>query len=157
MASFIQMSEKFVQYLKSLQPNTKVCLDTAPIIYSVEKVPPYWEMMHPIWQLAHDGKIQLFGSELLLIETLVKPLKNKNTQLVQTFRQLLTASDIQLEPISASILEQAAQLRAISSIKTPDAIHLATAIHLQADLFITNDKQLTNVQTIPILMLKNYI
>jgi len=42
----------------------------------------------------------------------------------------------------AEIAEIAAQLRALHTYKTPDALQLATAIHMGAQFFITNDRTL---------------
>ena len=140
-----------------IPPNARICLDTAPVIYSVEKIVPYWELMIPLWESARKNDLQLVGSELLLLETLVKPLQQSNKRLETLFMKLLTTSDIQLEPISADILQLAAQLRATNKLKTPDAIHLATAIHLKSDFFITNDKRLATIKNIPVLVLNDYM
>ncbi len=49
-------------------------------------------------------------------------------------------------PLHASVLEQAAQLRAASpSLSLPDAIHLTTAALEQCNVFLTNDRRLRAV------------
>ena len=90
-----------------------VYLDASPIIYSVEKISPYQEIMQPLWLAAQSGNFSLIDSELLILETLVKPIQNQDRILEATFRQILTASrELQLVPITASVLERATQLRA---------------------------------------------
>jgi predicted nucleic acid-binding protein len=43
---------------------------------------------------------------------------------------------------------KASYLRATYTLRTPDAIQLATAIYSQADFFLTNDKQLSAITEI---------
>lgn len=79
-------------------------------------------------------------SELTLAETLVGPIKANNLLIQQTYRSFLTTTAIlEVAPVSRRILEAAAQLRATTKLKLPDAIHLATALQYQCDSFLTND------------------
>lgn len=135
-----------------------VYLDASPIIYSVEKISPYQEIMHPLWAAAQSGSFGLLGSELLLLEILVKPLQNQDRILEATFRQLLTASrELQLVPITASVLERATQLRATVGVKTPDAIHAATALIYGCTLFVTNDPGFRRIAGLKIAVLQDLI
>ena len=69
------------------------------------------------------------------MEILVQPLKLSDSQRIRGYERVLTESDIQLMPISRQILKEAAQLRSIKKIKTPDAIHASTAIHYGCAMF----------------------
>ncbi|OLP20440.1 VapC toxin family PIN domain ribonuclease [Leptolyngbya sp. 'hensonii'] len=93
-----------------------------------------------MWLKLKAGEIDLICSELVLLESLVMPLKQANTALAQTYEQLLLGTDIQLIPISQKILRDAATLRAATNLKTPDAIHSTTAINTNCTLFLTNDR-----------------
>ena len=74
------------------------------------------------------------------METLVKPLREKDTQLESIYRNLLLASnELRLLSADASVLGSAARLRATAGLKTPDAIHAATALLVGSTIFITND------------------
>jgi predicted nucleic acid-binding protein len=131
-----------------------VYLDADVIIYSVEKIEPYWSLLQPMWLAAQTGKFSPVGSELLLLETLVKPVQAGDTKLEQIFRQLLLASaEIQLFPISLPILEQAIYLRSTLNLKSPDAIHAATALSAGCTLFLTNDKVFSRVPNLPVMIL----
>lgn len=57
----------------------KFYLDTSPIIYSVEQVKPYDALMQPVWESADD--VHLVSSNLVLLETLVKPIKVNDEKL----------------------------------------------------------------------------
>jgi len=67
-----------------------VCLDTAPIIYSVEKHADYWALMQPVWATSQAGQISVIVSELALLETLVAPLKQTDALLITAYERLLT-------------------------------------------------------------------
>nr|WP_236117133.1 PIN domain-containing protein [Hassalia byssoidea] len=78
------------------------------------------------------------------METLVVPLRNADTFLMNAYEELLLSGGMRLIPISQFILRQAANLRATTSLKTPDAIHAATALSVSCNQFINNDKGFRN-------------
>lgn len=65
---------------------------------------------------------------------------------------------LQIVAINRTIAEKAGQLRqTIRSIRTPDALHLATALECGADYFITNDKDLAKLDVgIKIILLEKF-
>ena len=141
-----------------LPSSGSVYLDTNAVIYSVEKIDPYWTVLQPLWQAAQQGQFVVLSSELVLLETLVKPLKEADIVLETTFRQLLLASkEVQLIPISLSILEKAAHLRATTGLKSPDAIHAATALSSGSTIFITNEKTFNRVSDLTVVVLHEVI
>ncbi|MEH2141782.1 type II toxin-antitoxin system VapC family toxin [Nostoc sp.] len=88
---------------------------------------------------------------------LVLPLRNANISLIQSYENLLISSEVQLVPISQSVLRQAANLRATTNLKTPDAIHAATALSVNCNQFITNDKGFRNLPGLPIIILSEIL
>src|SRR5437773_7994301 len=90
-----------------------VYLDANPIIYSVEKHPAYGPLLEPLWQAAHAKTIEIVSSDLVLLETLVGPLKSNDTALANTYEQLFQRAQTRLFPVTRSILREAARLRAI--------------------------------------------
>lgn len=142
----------------SLPASGSVYVDTNIVIYSVEKIDPYWTELQPLWQAAQREQFTVLSSELVLLETLVKPLKEADPVLERTFRELLLASkDVQLIPISLSILERAAHLRATTGLKSPDAIHAATALSVGSLVFITNEKVFKRVSGLTVVVLNEVI
>lgn len=133
-----------------------VYLDTAPIVYSIERHADYWQLLTPLWQKLQAGTIQLISSELLILECLVKPLKTNDTILVNAYENFF-ANRIILLPIQESILRDAAQLRANSKLKTPDSIHAATAISNSSTLFLTNDTGFHNTPGLSVVVLKDVL
>ena len=142
----------------SLADGSKVYLDSAVLIYSVEKVEPFASALRPLWEGAAAGRLSLYGSELLLVEVLVAPLRKKDGELEATYRQMLSgATEIRILPIERDILEQAVQLRADLGIKTPDAIHAATAQAAGCDVILTNDDDFVGLDHPSVILLRKVI
>lgn len=138
----------------SLPSSGSVYLDANSVIYSVEGVEPYRTLLEPLWLTSGPATFWLVSSELTLLEVLVSPLKAGDVRLEMNFRAILQkSSDVQLLPITSTILERAAQLRATSSLKTPDAIHAATALEHGCALFVTNDAIFRRVPGLPVTIL----
>ena len=134
-----------------------VYIDTQSVIYSVEKHPVYWPILQPLWQALKRGSVELFSSELTLLETLVGPYKARNSLLEVTYEQLLSSTEVRLLPITPEILRGAARLRADFNLRTPDAIHAATAHEHASDLFITNDSIFQRVPDLPLILLNDLL
>jgi predicted nucleic acid-binding protein len=129
----------------NLPDGATVYLDTAPVIYSIERHPEYWTLLTPLWQKIQAGEIQIVSSELLILECLVLPLRTNNTILVNAYEQFLAT------------LRSSAQLRATHNLKTPDAIHAATALSISHDVFLTNDSGLRNISGLSTTVLKDVL
>ncbi|MFB2979253.1 type II toxin-antitoxin system VapC family toxin [Microseira sp. BLCC-F43] len=141
----------------TLPSSATVYLDTSVIIYTVEANPNYYLLLQPLWLKFQTGEIELITSELTLMEAMVLPLKNANTALLSDYDQLLLYSEIQLFPITQSVLRNAANLRATTNLKTPDAIHAATALGEGCTLFLTNDSGFRNVPNLPVVILSEVL
>jgi predicted nucleic acid-binding protein len=135
----------------------QVYLDANPIIYSVEKHPVYEPLLAPLWHAAAARTIEIVSSDLALMETLVGPLKSGDLILADTYEQLFQQAQTSLFPITRSILREAAQLRATTKLKTPDALHAATAQQKRCALFVTNDSDFRGVLAIPTVILADLL
>jgi len=85
---------------------------------------------------------------------LVHPLRTGNKSLAEKYREILLYSEgLTTFEVLNDISEKAAELRAKYSIKTPDAIQIATAIIHGANNFLTNDPVLKKVDSVKVLIL----
>lgn len=134
-----------------------VYLDTSPIIYSVEKHADYWQILTSLWQSLKAKEIEVLTSELTLLETLVQPIKQNNTNLVSAYETLLTKTEIKLLPISFDVLRESANLRALKNLKTPDAIHASSAFSANCTHFVTNDDGFKRISNIDVIILSDLI
>jgi predicted nucleic acid-binding protein len=104
-------------------PNTgPIYLDASGFIYSVERIEPYHTLLAPLWRRAQAGQFVIVSNELVVLETLVKPLREGDTVLEQLFRALLHAREVHLIPATLALWEHAARLRANTGLKTPRVI-----------------------------------
>jgi len=87
-----------------------------------------------------------------------KPLKVGDVTTATTFRTVLRHSpDVQMLPITQTVLEKAASLRATMNIKTPDAIHAATALLNGCGLFVTNDSTFRRFSDLAVTVLSEIV
>lgn len=134
-----------------------VYLDANGLIYSVERVEPYRTLLEPMWQAAQEGDLTLVSSPILIVETLVKPLRDGNREIEEQYRELFGANAVQLLQASYPVFEDAARLRAEARLTTPDAIHAATALRAGCTLFVTNDNDFRRVQDLPFAVLDDLL
>ena len=140
-----------------LPPDGSVYLDSSAFIYSVERVEPYRTLLEPVWRLARAGQFTIVSSDLVVLETLVKPLREGDRALEGIFRSLFDAAEVELIPTTRSLWEEAAHLRAETGLKTPDALHAAAAMRSGCALFITNDSDFRRVRGLTVVVLKDLL
>ena len=141
----------------TLPTGGSVYIDANAIIYSVERIEPYRELLAPMWQEAGAGRFALASSELVVLETLIKPLREGNARLEMLFRSIFAAAEMDLIPATLAIWEDAARIRAVTGLKTPDALHAATALQAECTLFVTNDGDFRRVEGLPIAVLDDLV
>nr|MBL0699275.1 PIN domain-containing protein [Desulfobacterales bacterium] len=76
-----------------------------------------------------------------------------NRELATEYREILLNSKLMTLEVSSAIAEQAAQLRAVHNISTPDAIQVSAALDAGATHFFTNDIRLPEIPSIKTLSL----
>jgi predicted nucleic acid-binding protein len=110
--------------------------------------------MRAVFQPVQEGAINVITSAITITETLTKPLKMGDKRLEQDYREIFdNTQHISLFPVTASVAERAAELRAQYNLKTPDALQVATAIVTNCDAFVTNDLGIKRVKEVRILVL----
>jgi len=135
-----------------------VYLDANGFIYSVERLEPYADFLKPLWTAARDRQLEIVCSELLIVEVLVKPLREQDDELCDLFRTLLFDSlEVRLIPTTRAIWESAADLRARLDFKTPDAIHAASALAVKSRLLVTNDPHFRRLKDPPVVILSDAV
>ena len=139
--------------IKSLY-GKRIFLDTTPLIHYIEGNNIYVEKLNELFLI--QSRCQFITSVITLSEVLVMPLKEGNTTLAKQHEIVLTqAENIDIHEISIQIAKETARLRAEYTIKTPDAIQLATAKYCSVDYFLTNDLRLKVVRDLNIITLND--
>jgi predicted nucleic acid-binding protein len=135
-----------------------IAVDTAIFIYFIEENPRFLPEILPLFTQADQGKRELITSALTLLEVLVVPYRAGNRHLAERYEALLTRSrGIRLVELSRDQLRAAAQLRAATNVKTPDALQVVAAISGGCTTFLTNDRRLPPVPGLRILELASYV
>ncbi|MCK4605456.1 MAG: PIN domain-containing protein [Deltaproteobacteria bacterium] len=133
-------------------------MDTAPIIYFIEKNPRYLGVLKPVFLEIDTGRIEAITSTITLLEVLVHPFRTKNDILAEKYRDILLYSGgLTTFEIFHEVSEMSSKLRAKYSIRTPDAIQIAVGLLYRASKFLTNDSALKKVSDIDVLVLDDFL
>lgn len=118
-----------------------VYLDSNIVITILEHIAPLSPSQKQFIDALETGKISGVSSHLTLAECLVKPMRESNEQVIEAVLQFLENQDhVELLPVSRDILVKAAEIRAVTSTKLPDAIHLASAMAAGCQTFLSDDR-----------------
>ena len=119
-----------------------VYLDSCIVIYIVEEDPVYSPLVSSLIEETSPAEFAI--TELVRFECKVRPLRLRNTIIVEQFDRWL--DDIFIIDLDRNVFDSAVELRAAyPSISTPDALHLAAAKTAACDEFWTNDQKLKTV------------
>ena len=136
----------------------RVCMDTAPIIYFIEKNPKYLGVLKPVFLEIDTGRIEAITSTITLLEVLVHPFRTKNDIPAEKYRDILLYSGgLTTFEIFHEVSEMPSKLRAKYFIRTPDAIQIAVGLLYRASKFLTNDSALKKVSDIDVLVLDDFL
>jgi predicted nucleic acid-binding protein len=142
-----------MEWIERLKGAT-VGLDTAPLIYFIERHPKYLPLVRPFFEAMQSGEIRVVTSTLTLTEVLIHPYRRGDRALAGEYSDiLLNAPNLTMLPVSPEIADHAARLRAAHGMKTPDSIQLAAALAANATAFLTNDTAIETIHGLEILVL----
>lgn len=117
----------------------KIYLDSCVVIYLVEEHPTFAAATEAF--LPANPNLILFVSDLTILECLVLPLRRQNKPIIERFNGWFSNATVLTLP--KEVFRNAAQFRADHpSLKTPDALHLATALYHKCHELWTNDERL---------------
>jgi predicted nucleic acid-binding protein len=143
--------------LKSLQGD-RIYLDVNIWIYALEGYPDFNSDLTALFQAIDQGTLTAVTSELALAEALVKPIQDQDQAVQHLYQQAIAdRPNVEVIAIDRTTLITAAQLRATTKLKLPDAIHAATALQAQCSTFLTNDRGFRNVPQLTVLLLSELI
>lgn len=125
-----------------------IFLDANIIIYHVEAIPAFRDKVLAAVTEIFDAHIdsRFAVSRLSVLECLVKPVREHDTQLIDRYRSFFSANDLTIVEINAQVIERAIQIRATTGLRTPDAIQASSALTLpDPTLFVTGDNGFSKV------------
>lgn len=136
----------------------RIYFDTNVWVYAVESYPAFIQELIVLLQSIDQGNQIAITSELSLAEVLVEPLQEQNKARQDAYkRAIVNRNNVFVVPVLREILIDAAQVRADTGLKLPDAIHVATAVRSQCSTFLTNDGQLKSLRSLNVVLLSEAI
>jgi predicted nucleic acid-binding protein len=148
------MEEQSVKVADALQGVATLFLDTAPVIYYVERNPTYAALVDDIFDRVDAGTLHAFTSPITLGECLVVPIRQGLLQVQRDFTDLIVSgANVTFLTPDAPAAQQAAELRVRYNLGLLDAFQVAMALAGGANAFLTNDRALLRVRELPVLVL----
>lgn len=138
----------------ALRDITRLFLDTAPVVYYVEKNPQYSASTALIFDRIDNGLLTAITSPVTLAECLVVPYRSGLTQLQQDFFDLIVfGRNTIFMPIDHEVGRRAATLRVRYSLTLLDALQIAAALSAGCEALLTNDVRLQRVTELRVIVL----
>ncbi len=147
------------RFLEDIVQHRLVLLDTMVFIYLLEEHPVYASMAATVLEAIETEQLTGVTSTLTLTELLMAPAQVDDTQAMQDYELYLTHfPNLIVYPLDVETAREAARVRVMTGLPTPDAIQLATATVAGADVIITNDKRWQRkIGDLRILLLDDYV
>ena len=143
-----------VRIEQALQGVERLFLDTAPVIYFVERNPQYWAVVSQVFRAVDEAELTVVTSPITLAECLVMPYRRGLGKLQQDFTELITGGERTVfVTISFEVGQRAAELRAEYGFALPDALQIAVALMAGCEAFLTNDRLLTRATQLRALVI----
>lgn len=139
---------------------TSVLLDTSVFIYYLEGVEPYYPLAEKVFNDILDKNIRVFLSAISVTEFAARPLTEGKGTDVERFKRFLSSLSIQVLSVTYEVAERAGKLRSqYPSVRTPDALIVATALENGCDVFVTNDKRLKQFEVtgLTVIVLEDFV
>lgn len=137
----------------ALEGVARLGVDTAPFIYYIEENPIYLARVAPIFLAADAAQITLVTSAITVSEVLIHPLRLGVDNLRDEYLDLfLHSANLEIQSIDTEVAQRAAELRVNHNVRLPDALQIAVALHAGCTAFLTNDRQLSRVSDLRILI-----
>jgi predicted nucleic acid-binding protein len=137
--------------------SSRIAVDTSIFIYFIEAAPAWLPLITPLFRAADNVQLELVTSSVTLLEVLVVPYRANNHALAVRYEALLASSrGIRLIDITRDQMRRAARLRALTGMRTPDALQVGAAQEAGCSVFLTNDRRLPEVAGLRILQLASY-
>ena len=147
------------RWLNDLRTYRRVALDTNVVIYALEEVAPYKELVEPLFNLMERGFIVATVSTIVEAEVLVKPIRERDRLTLRKVELFFRNSpNLVIRGCDRAVARRAASVRARTPLRLPDAIVVATAVEEGCDALIGNDAVMGhNSLGTPYMRLDDYI
>ncbi len=142
-----------------MRPFRRLALDTNVVVYALGDVRPYGELAQHLFRMFERGFMMATISTVVEAEVLVKPLRDFDhaglEKAVMFFRD---SPNFFLRSFDRAIARRAAEVRATSRLRLPDAVIVATALEERCDALVGNDAAMVgNTFGLPYVYMGDYL
>ncbi|BAT51913.1 PilT protein domain protein [Nostoc sp. NIES-3756] len=142
-----------MQISEALAGVSRIFIDTAPVIYFVERNQQFINLVDPIFERL-ETDIQAVVLPITLSECLVGAMRSGLGDLEAAFIDVLLSNEVVFVDINAVIAKNAANIRMRYNLQLPDALQVAIALTSNCDAFLTNDVTLKRVTELKIIVVR---
>ena len=152
-------SERIDAWWARLRSLRTVGLDTNVIIYKIQGVGRYRQLVEPLFRLITEGRLTAIISRIVEMEALVKPLHDNDAAAVDVLTLFMNRTpNLKVRDVDRGVARRAADIRARTGLRAPDAIIAATAVEERCEALIGNDAELASrMFGLPYLYLGHYL
>lgn len=139
--------------MEQLPAYATVVVDTAPIIYLLERNEEHLPRFLPFFRAAERGEFHVLITPVTLAEVLGGPIKAKKAALAERYESALrTGLGWRVVDLNADVASRAARLKVRYGLKLPDAFQLASALTESAAALVTHGRDFGKAgKEVPIL------
>jgi predicted nucleic acid-binding protein len=134
---------------ETLPDGALLLLDSAPIIYVLERHPDFAARFLPLFEAQAAGRLSFAVTTVTIAEVLTGPLQASDEALVRRYRTLLESWRVVL--LDPAIAESAGRLCASLRLKLPDAVQVASAAAINAYALVTHDRDFSRVRSLRVI------
>jgi len=135
--------------LGDLPERALLLVDSAPIIYFIERHPIFGPHFKPVFEAHAAGRLRLAVTTITLTELLTGPFRAGDEVLARKYRAVLESW--RPVPLDVDIAESAARLRASLRLKLPDAVQAASALAINAAALVTHDRDFSRLRSLRVI------
>ncbi len=135
--------------LEGLPDDALLLVDSAPVIYILERHPMFGPYFQPLFEAHAAGKLRFAVTTVTIAEVLTGAFKARKNDLARRYRIVLESWRV--IPLDVDIAESAARFRAETGMRLPDAIQLASAVAINAFALVTHDRDFSAVRGLRII------
>jgi predicted nucleic acid-binding protein len=141
-----------------LRRHRRILLDTSLFIYQFEAYPRYVVFTDAVFAWLEEEGHSGVTSAVTLTEMLVQPYRVSDQQRADLFLGVLsTYPNLEWISVDLEIADEAARIRGVHRLQTPDALQAATAIVAGATGVVTNDRVFERVGGFETLVLEDLL
>ena len=125
----------------AIEPGALLVVDTSAILAYLDGTERVSGAAAVVFdRLIATGRNSAVISAVSVTEALVRPLRARSTSATGTVETFLRSfRNLSIEPVTHEIAREAARIRAATSLRTPDALILATAAVVGSQIVVAND------------------